>query len=111
MEKNIAGKWVVFAFGLPDHATPNQPITGDSINITANIRLDGGTANTVADVNPVELEEGYYVFDITDVESNADLLSLHPISSTANVQVIGVPGSIYTTPPDLSIRHPLILMR
>ena len=106
MEKNTAGKWIVFAFGDPDNATPGEPITGDAANITANIRIDGGAANAVDDTNPTELEDGYYVFDITAAEANGDLLSMHPASSTANVIVIGVPGAVWTRPAnfnDLSI--------
>lgn len=102
MEKNTAGKWIVFAYGLPDHANPGQAITGDAANITANIRIDGGAANAVDDVNPAELEDGYYVFDITSVEANGDLLSIHPASATANVQVIGVPGAVWTRPPNFN---------
>ncbi|MGB2046119.1 MAG: hypothetical protein ACPHUD_10335 [Porticoccaceae bacterium] len=102
MEKNTAGKWIVFAYGLPDHANAGQAITGDAANITANIRVDGGAANAVDDVTPTELEDGYYVFDITAAESNGDLLSLHPASSTANVQVIGVPGSVWTRPANFN---------
>ncbi len=98
MQKNTAGKWIVFAFGSPTHATlAGKPITGDAANITANVRLDGGAANAVDDTNPSELEDGYYIFDITSAESNADLLSLHPASATADVIVIGVPGSTWTT--------------
>ena len=106
MEKNTAGKWVVFAYGLPDHASPGEAVTGDAANITANIRIDAGAANAVDDTNPSELEDGYYAFDITAVESNGDLLALMPTSSTANVQVIAVPGTIYTRPAnfnDLSV--------
>ena len=102
MEKNQAGKWIVFAYGLPDHANPGQPITGDAANITANVRIDGGAANAVDDTNPTELEAGYYVFDTSAVESNGDLLSIHPVSATPNVQVIGVPGSVYTRPPNFN---------
>ena len=102
MEKNVAGKWIVFAFGLPAHANPNQPITGAAANITANIRIDGGAANAIDDLNPTELEGGYYVFDITAVESNGNLLLLAPVSATANVQVIAVPGALYTTPPNFN---------
>jgi hypothetical protein len=98
MEKNTAGKWIVFAFGLPDHANPNQPVTGDAANITANVRIDGGAANAVDDTNPTELEDGYYVFDITAAEANGDNILLTPASSTANVQVIAVPGALWTTP-------------
>ena len=43
MEKNVASqKWIVFAYGLPNHANPGEPVTGDAGNITANLRLDGG---------------------------------------------------------------------
>jgi len=102
MNLNTAGKWIVFAYGLPDHATPGEPITGDAANITANIRIDGGAANAVDDTNPAELEDGYYIFDITAVESNGDLLLLAPASSTANVQVIAVPGAVYTRPANFN---------
>ena len=102
MEKNVAGKWTVFAFGDPDHANPGEAVTGDAANITANIRIDGGAANAVDDTNPTELEDGYYVFDITATESNGDLLTLCPASSTANVIVIGVPGALWTRPANFN---------
>ena len=103
MEINTAGKWIVFAYGLPDHASPGEAVTGDAANITANIRIDGGAANTVDDTNPTELEDGYYIFDITAVESNGDLLLLAPASSTANVQVIAVPGALWTRPANFNV--------
>ena len=54
MQKNVTGqKWVVFAFDRTD----NTPKTGDAANITANLRIDGGAANAVDDVNPTELED------------------------------------------------------
>ena len=94
MQKNKANqKWTVFAFDLTD----NTPKTGDASNITANIRIDGGTAQALTDTNPTELEDGYYTFDLTQAETNGDLLILCPQSSTADIQVIGVPGAVYTT--------------
>lgn len=99
MQKNTAGqKWIVFAFQDEGGSNPGEPVTGDAANITANLRLDGGAANAVDDTNPTELEDGYYVFDITQAESNADLILMAPQSSTANVNVIGVPGAVWTTP-------------
>lgn len=92
MKKNTATKWIVFAFDR----TTNAAKIGDAANITANIRIDGGAANAVDDVNPTELEAGYYVFDITDAECNGDLIVICPVSATANVQVIGVPGAVWT---------------
>ena len=71
MQKNVAGQqWIVFAFDLTD----NTPLTGDAANITGNLRLDGGAANAIDDTNPTELEDGYYVFDITQAESNGDMI-------------------------------------
>ncbi len=86
--KNISGqKWIVFAF----NRTNNVPLAGDAANITANLRLDGGAANAVDDTNPTELEAGYYSFDITKAETNADLITIAPASTTADIQVIGAP--------------------
>lgn len=103
MQKNVAGqKWVVFAWDTTDLS----PKTGDAANITANLRIDGAAANPVDDTNPTELEDGYYIFDITQTESNGDLLLIAPASSTGNIQVRGVPESIYTssfTPGDFEV--------
>ena len=97
MEKNVASqKWIVFAFDRTD----NTPKTGDAAQITANLRLDGGAPNSVDDTNPAELEDGFYAFDITQGESNADLILITPVSSTGNIQVIGVPGAVYTVAPN-----------
>lgn len=103
MQKNIAGqKWVVYAWDT----TSSQPKTGDAANITANLRIDGGTANPVDDTNPTELEDGYYIFDITQAECNGDLLLIAPASATGDIQVRGVPESLYTssyTPGDYEV--------
>jgi hypothetical protein len=96
MFKNTAGqKWIVFAFEGEGGTNPGEPVTGDAANITANLRLDGGAANAVDDTNPTELEDGYYAFDITAAESNADNIVMCPQSATANVTVIGVPGVVF----------------
>ena len=94
MQKNTAGqKWIVYAWDTTDLS----PKTGDASNITANLRIDGAAANPIDDTNPTELEDGYYVFDITQAESNGDLLLIAPASSTGNIQVRGVPETIYTS--------------
>lgn len=93
MDKNKAGqKWRVFAF----NTTTNQEVTGDAANITAKLSKDYAAAAALADVNPTETEDGYYLFDLTKAETNADDLAIYPESSTADVQVIGVPGSYRT---------------
>lgn len=50
------------------------------------------------DTNPTETEDGYYLFDLTQEETNCDDLAIYPESSTADVQVFGVPP---TTRPRL----------
>lgn len=99
MKKNVASqKWRVFAYGLPDHASPGEPVTGDAAQISAKISKDGAALSALGDAAPVELEDGFYEFDLTQAETNAHDLLLSPESSTAEVQVIGVPGNIVTTP-------------
>ena len=75
MLKNTSGqKWIVFAFDRTD----NTPKTGDAANITANLRGDGGSADAVDDTNPAELEDGFYIFDITQAETNYDYILICP---------------------------------
>ena len=102
MYKNVSGqKWVVFAF----NSTTNAPVTGDAANITAKISIDGAAGAGTNDTNPTELEDGKYVFDLTQAETNGDLLSILPESSTSNVVVRGEPPSVYTREqtPDVNV--------
>lgn len=97
LEKNVASqKWVVFCFDEADGTVK----TGDAAQITANLRIDGGGANAVDDTNPTELEDGYYIFDITAAESNGDLIVICPASSTADVQCKGEPSATWTVAPN-----------
>lgn len=97
MKKNIAGqKIVVYAYYDGGGATPGAAVTGDAANITCKISKDGAAASATNDTNPTEIEDGYYAFDATQAESNADTILVLPESSTANVVVIGVPQVIYT---------------
>lgn len=94
MLKNTAGqKWRVFAF----NRTTNAPALGDAANITAKISKDWGATAALADTNPTETEDGYYLFDIAQAECDANNLDIFPESSTANIQVIGTPASQITT--------------
>lgn len=96
IQKNVASqKFRVFAFD----ATTNLPVTGDAANITCKIGIDWAALAAVADTNPTETEDGYYLFDLTQAETNGNVLDFYPDSSTANVVVIAVPGTVYTIPP------------
>lgn len=90
LQKNVAAqKWRVFAF----NKTNGNALAGDAANITGKIAKDWAGAIATNDVNPTETEDGYYNFDLTQAETNADALDLFPESATPNIQVIGVPGS------------------
>jgi hypothetical protein len=91
--KNTASqKWKVFAFSV----TTGLPVTGDASNITANIDKDYAGVAAVTDTNPTESEDGYYVFDLTQAETNADILDIYPESATSNVVVLGAPANLHT---------------
>jgi hypothetical protein len=97
MQKNVSGqKWTVFAFDR----TTLIPATGDASNITAKIGKDGGAYGATNDVNPTEKEDGFYEFDLTQAETNANTIIITPVSITTNIQVLGVPALIDTTPVD-----------
>lgn len=98
-QKNVTGqKWRVFAF----NRTTNVPLTGDAAQISAKIAKDNGAPATTDDLIPTEVEDGYYLFDLLQAETNADVLDLFPESSTGDIQVIGVPGRVFTVPPNFA---------
>lgn len=85
MLKNVAGqKWRVFAFDRTD----NSPKDGDAAQITATLQKDGGADIALTDTNPIGKGNGYYDFDITLAESNADSHELIPVSTTDDIQVV-----------------------
>jgi hypothetical protein len=92
--KNVASqRWNVFAWDV----TTGLPVTGDAANITANINIDNAGLGATDDVNPTEIEDGYYYFVMTAAEMNPNfVVDLYPESSTSNVQVVGIP---HTTSP------------
>lgn len=99
MFKNVASqKFIVFAFD----STTNLPKTGDAANITAYISKDYGAVTVLGDTTATEMDatnaKGYYLFDSTQAESNADVILLSAKSSTTNIVVVGAPASIATIP-------------
>ncbi len=93
MFKNVASQKVIVYATLA-----GVPKTGDAANITAYIDKDGGGAVQTNDANPTELDatnmKGLYAFDMLQAESNANLLTLSPVSATSNVAL--EPVVIYT---------------
>ena len=98
MFKNVTGQKIqLFAF---DYST-GAPKTGDSANLTAYIEKDGaGSMTALGDTSATELSAtnapGWYEFDVTQSESNADMILFTAKSSTANVSVVG--ARVFTRP-------------
>lgn len=62
-------------------------VTGDAANISCKVAKDHGSLAALGDASPVELESGYYVFDLTQAETNADHLLFVPVSSSGSTYV------------------------
>jgi len=97
MFKNVASQKVaVFAW---DNAAGSAK-TGDAANISAQISIDGAATAATDDANPTELDAtdapGIYLFDMTQAETNGDLVVIYPVSSTSDIVLR--PVIIYTNP-------------
>ena len=97
MFKNVASqKIALFAFD----STNSTPKTGDAANITAYVNKDWAGVTVLGDTSASELSPtnapGWYLFDLTQAETNADTLLFTGKSSTSGVVVVGQP--IYTLP-------------
>ena len=95
MFKNVASqKLAVFAW---DNAS-GAPKTGNAAQISAQLSKDGGATAATNDAAPTELDatdaKGIYIFDMTQAETNADLVILSAVSSTADIDL--QPVIIYT---------------
>ena len=98
LQKNVAGQhWGIFCFDETD----NTEKTGDSANIAVTLYLDA-VANGADNTPITELANGYYDLTLTQAESNANYVLLSAVSSTANIQCIGVPPGIYTVPANFN---------
>jgi len=99
MKKNVASQKIrVFAFD----STTSSPKTGDAANLTAYISKDFGAITALTDTSATEEDatnaKGYYLFDITQSETNADDILITCKSSTANIVVVGSPARINPIP-------------
>ena len=90
MFKRVSGqRWRVFAF----NKTNQEPVTGAEANITALLSLDYGIASSVIDTNPTEQGSGYYHFDLSLDETDANWGEITPAHSNSNIEVVGDPPS------------------
>jgi hypothetical protein len=99
--KNQSGQKIrVFAFD----ATFGTPKSGDAANITASLSKDFAAFADLADTSASEEDstkaKGYYLFDISQTETNADDVAITGRSSTSNIVVVGAPARMATRPPN-----------
>lgn len=73
-------------------------VIDDEANITAQISLNGAACAATDDTNPTPLDDanapGVYIFDLTQAETNADMIVVYPASSTGTTII--EPVIIYT---------------
>ena len=86
MQKNVASQKInVFAYD----STTGDAKTGDAANITSFIWQDSVSGAASNDINPTELDAtnapGIYVFDLTQGETDADVVALYAVSATGNI--------------------------
>lgn len=92
MFKNTAGQsYRVFAF----NRTTSDPVTGIAATITAKLSKDFSSLSATTDVNPTEVEDGYYLFALSQAETDCDDLAIYPESATSSVSVIGCPSNLH----------------
>jgi hypothetical protein len=98
--KKSGQKLAVYAYDPTTAAGSDPSVTGDAANITAQVSKDGGASAATNDVNPTELDAtnhpGIYLFDLSQAETDADMISVNPSSVTANVLLD--PVVVYTSP-------------
>lgn len=92
MFKNQASqKIALFAFTTATGA----PKTGDAANLTAYLSKDYGTVTVLTDTSATEMDAtnapGWYLFDVSQTESNGDDLLFTAKSATSGVTVVGRP--------------------
>lgn len=100
MFKNVASqKLSVYVFD----STTNLPKTGDAANLTAYRSLDDGAVTVLGDTSATEQDatnaKGFYIFDLTQGETNGDKIMFSCKSATANMVCLAMPAVIYTVPP------------
>lgn len=97
MFKNVAGQKIkLFAF-IPSTGLAR---TGDAANLTAYVSKDNGAVTALTDTSATEMSAtnapGWYLFDLTQAETDANDLLFSGKSSTADTAVVG--SHVFTDP-------------
>lgn len=100
MYKNTASQKLIVSVKDAD----GDLVSGDGSNITAIISKDGASTNATNDVNPTEIgTTGFYAFDLTQAETNADLILLIATTSTPDCTI--EPVTIYTNNKEANLKQ------
>ena len=101
MFKNVASQKI--AMLAVDSAT-GRPKTGDAANLTAYLSKEFGTVTALGDTSATEMSAtnapGWYWWDVTQAETNADALLFSGKSSTSGVDLVG--ALVYTVPANFT---------
>lgn len=103
MQKNVTGqKLCVYVFD----STTNLPKTGDAANLTAYVNKDWAGVNVLSDTSATEVDstnaKGFYIFDLSQTETNGDALLFSCRSATANMVCVAMPAVVFTTPANFA---------
>lgn len=107
MFKNVSGqKIALYAYD----SSAGTPKTGDAANLTAYVNKDWAGPGALGDTSASEISStnapGWYLFDLTQAESNADTLNFTGKSATGSVYVAG--QTVQTVPASFtSFNNPL----
>lgn len=80
------------------------PIENDT-RIICHQSIDWGSVSQLTDTNPVPVTGGYYLFDLTQAETNGHVLSFYPqyTGTTSNLSIIPTPAVVYTNAPNYDL--------
>jgi len=98
--KNFSGQRI---FVVATNTSTQARVTGIAATITGKISKDGGALTNTNDVNPTEIGEGIYAFDLTQSETNADSVVLSPATSTGSTRIDPVFISTSSSIPDVNV--------
>lgn len=91
LKRNVASQKI---FVRAYNEVTGADVTGNAGNISAEISIDGAASAATNDTNPSEIDAtdhpGLYAFDLTQAESNGNLIAVTPVSSTASVKITPV---------------------
>lgn len=101
MFKNVASQKIAL-FALDSATGKGKP--GDAANITAYVSKDSGAVTVLGDTSATEMDatnaKGWYLFDLTQGETNGDQLLYSGKSSTSGIEIVG--QLVFAVPPNFT---------